>query len=449
MARTLGLLIVYVILRAASASSLAVAPTVVLEEVVTSYQAADNGAGPLWCYGSPLVVRQGNEVSVSIIETGKDVPPLCNTRWQLWRRDSSGWRIASQEADYRQREPCPLVGLKPGELLLSANPSTEPTGTQYGACEPVLIRFADADGGLTTTQEKPVWSGDPHFTDHSYRGLAADAWRGEVILLNIHARTSAEFISHRDSRGIWHARGEIEFPIRAAYPQAALRDGAAHVLAIGDIQEPVPEWCELKAAHLKRQWDYVFRRLFYTYSPDLEGEPFIAPLEIDTVDDTAGHITNLDLHVDANGTAHLLYLKQKHVHAFLRDKYFPGESLSKELAYVVIRSGSVEMRRTLCKPTAEGGFEPSYARFHVGPQERIYVVAAGPNATEAGTSFENRLFPVDDAADFSKLPLEHPFRTFFTSSPRGGSHPSSELDLFGTAEDSPNLRYSHVRLLDN
>ena len=33
---------------------------------------------------------RGDDVYLSTIETGKDVPPLCNTRWQLWVRPDSG-----------------------------------------------------------------------------------------------------------------------------------------------------------------------------------------------------------------------------------------------------------------------------------------------------------------------------------------------------------------------
>ena len=57
--------------------------TVELEEIVTRYTPANNGAGPMWCYGSTVIARQGNDVYLSAIETGKDVPLLCNTRWQL------------------------------------------------------------------------------------------------------------------------------------------------------------------------------------------------------------------------------------------------------------------------------------------------------------------------------------------------------------------------------
>ena len=42
--------------------------------------------------------------------------------------------------------------------------------------------------------------------------------------------------------------------------------------------------------------------------------------------------------------------------------------------------------------------------------------------------------------------LKHPFRGFFTNTLRGGSEPADVIDVFGTADDSPNLRYARIRL---
>ena len=50
--------------------------TVEAKEVVTRYAPADNGAGPLWCYGSTVIARQGSDVYLSVIETGEGVPEL-------------------------------------------------------------------------------------------------------------------------------------------------------------------------------------------------------------------------------------------------------------------------------------------------------------------------------------------------------------------------------------
>lgn len=427
--------------------------TIEAEEVVTSCTPANNGAGPSWCYGSTIVARQGEVVYASMIETGKDVPPLCNTRWQLWRRDAAGWKLVNHEEAFRQREPCPIGLFQNGPIFLSVNPSTEPPGTQYGPCHPLVLQFDGRNPDTKPLALEPAWAAGTYFTDHSYRGFAADGENGELLLLNINAKTSEQFVSHRDRQGQWHARGTIAFPIRACYPQVALRNGAAHVLAIGDIVEPNEEWRKLKIEKTGSKWDYVFRRLFYTFTADVSGKPFSQPIEVDSVEKTAGHITNLDLHVDPAGTAHLLYLKRPHQHAFMRDKYFPGEPMVSLLEYAVLKDGKVATRRTLASTPADGkGVDPSYARFLVVSDRRLCVMVAGVGrGTDGKPAFADWLGCIDAGdgpIELTPMSMRHPLRSFFTATPRGGSRPSPIIDLFGTAEDGLQYRYARVRLTD-
>jgi len=420
------------------------------EDVVTKYTSANNGAGPLWCYGSTVIARKGNDVYLSIIETGKDVPLLCNTRWQLWHRSADGWKIAQHEREYRQREPCPIGIFQKGAVFLSVNPSVEPAGVKYGRCRPLVLEFnPKALTGAAKTHQ-PVWADGTYFTDHSYRGFAADGAKGELLLLNINAQTGEQFVSYCDSKGKWHQKGKIKYPIRSCYPQVGLRGRAAAVMAIGDIVEPVEEWQKLKFEKLKRKWDYVFRRLFYTYTVDIRKSGFVAPIEIDTVEKTAGHIQNLDLYIDEAGATHLLYLKRPHHYSFIRDKYFPGQAMTAYLEYVVVKGGKVLARKTLAEtPQGSNGLEPSYGRFHISSDGALWVIAAGTHTDGAGSTFGNyigRILPGQSRPVFVRIDLKHPFRTFFTNTVRGGSEPSDVIDLFGIADDNPNLRYASIRL---
>lgn len=421
-----------------------------LEEIVTSYVGANNGAGPLWCYGSTVIARIGGDVFLSVIETGKDIPLLCNTRWQLWHRVGGGWSLAQSEKDFRQREPCPIAVFKSGEVFLSVNPSTQPPGVKYGPCRPAVLQFDSAKPEIPAIEHSPAWADGAHFTDHSYRGFAADGPAGELLLLNIHAATGEQYVSLRDSTGKWHARGKIQFPIRSCYPQVALRAGAGHVMAIGDIVEPVEEWRKLKFEKLKRQWDYVFRRLFYTWTPNILDTEFAAPIEIDTVEKTAGYIRNLDLYVDKAGAAHLLYLKRPHQYEFIRDKYFPGQPMTTNLEYVIVKEGKVVSRRTLAQSSpGSKGIAPSFGRFHVGSDESLYVIVSGTGGKTGARNFGNfvgRITTDSPDAEFIRLAMEHPFGTFFTNTMRGGSPPSNTIDIFGIADDNPNLRYARIRL---
>ncbi|MBT5711133.1 hypothetical protein HOI71_08840, partial [Candidatus Poribacteria bacterium] len=44
-------------------------PVVEVEDTVATYAPANNGAGPLWCYGAPLIARVGDRVYASALET--------------------------------------------------------------------------------------------------------------------------------------------------------------------------------------------------------------------------------------------------------------------------------------------------------------------------------------------------------------------------------------------
>ena len=98
-------------------------PVVEAEEEVYRYEPADNGAGPLWCHGSTCLVRIGEEVFASGLETLKDVKPLNNCRWTLFRRGPKGWELLRKDENGRTREPCPLAAFPGGPLFLSANPT--------------------------------------------------------------------------------------------------------------------------------------------------------------------------------------------------------------------------------------------------------------------------------------------------------------------------------------
>jgi hypothetical protein len=363
----------------------------------------------------------------------------------LWHRSPDGWKIAQSEQEYRQREPCPIAVFQRGPVFLSLNPSTEPVGTQYGPCKPLVLEFDRDNLAAPARTNTPAWADGTYFTDHSYRGFAADGAGGELLLVNINARTGDQFVSHRDETGRWHQKGKITFPIRSCYPQVALRNGAAHIMAIGDIVEPVEQWRKLKFEKLKRKWDYVFRRLFYTYSSDIKSAAFRLPVEIDTVEQTGGHIRNLDMHIDKSGAAHLLYLRQPHQYAFLRDKYFPGRPMTVQLEHVIVRDGKVISRRTLAQAPSESGLEPSFARFHVAGGERLHVIAAGAAKGTFG-NYIARIGGGPDRPHFQRIAMKHPFRNFFTNTPRGGSAPSDVIDLFGISDDNPNLRYARIRI---
>jgi hypothetical protein len=416
-----------------------------VEEDVYTLVSPSNGAGPLWCYGCTQIVRVGEDVIVSQMETGEDVPLLCNTRWRLLRREADGWQAFAEAEGYRQREPCPVGLTSENDLFLYVNDSLTEPGTHYQDCEPHLLRFGLDAPTDAPRKLSPQWSGTPYYTDHSYRGFGVDAERDELLLLNIDAKTSVQHWAHLTAEGETLGNGGITFPIRACYPQVALKNRSAHVMAIGDIVEPVDAWRTYKFEQTQRKWDYVFRILYYTYTPKIGEQGFSEPIEIANVDDSAGAISNQDLWIAPDGTAYVLYREQEIQTAMMRDKFFPDKpdsALRPSLLLAVVRNGEVVERRALIAGTLE--LAPGHARFHESTDGTLYVVV-NVSGSEAGNKLL-QVYPKPDEGTLVSIPLKNAFGSFCVASVRAGCKPSDTLDIFGHTTSGTTLSYAQIRL---
>jgi hypothetical protein len=450
-------------LSAAAAAIFLAPPIVEIEEDVYTYVAPDNGSGPLWCRGSTCIVRAGDRVFVSGTETVEDMPPLNNVRWTLWTRDDDGWRLVHRDTAELTREPSPLVNLGDGSTLLSANPTLNPPGTEGGGpAEPRVLRFDASDPGAQPEVLLPEWPGDPAFTEHSYRTFAADAQSHQALLMQNLGYTHAAW-TRLDSQGEWSAQGELwwpvagepgaEYPLRLCYPVVQMVDDAMHFLGISDIIEPNPEWREYKRELTGREWDYDFRRLFYTSCPDLNTGDFSEWLEVASREETCGWITPCDIWVDPAGRAHLLW-QERAIDERLRERFFPQAKQRHSLEYAIIESGAVTLRRTLLEGgEGLGGLVPGLARFQVKPKGDLAVFYhVGGSDDEGQPLDENRVLILGEGGrtlGMWTLDLEHPFTNFFVASPRTGSPPSNTLDILGTCSGVPaTIRYARVALPD-
>jgi hypothetical protein len=439
-------------------------PVVEAEETVYVPAPANNGAGPLWCYGSTCLVRSGRDVFMSGLETLADQKPLNNTRWLLFQRTGAGWKQVQADSVDRTREGCPLGVFADGRLFLSANPTLAEPGAYGGPARPEVLAFDAAQPARSPQRLAPAWEGAPAFTEHSYRGFAADGPGRELLLLNILGH-EAQCWSFYDRTGAWSRCGRLVFPmgvkyetpepVRLCYPAVALKNRAAHVLAISDIVEPVKAWREYKLKlNEGRPWDYDFRRLYYTFTPDIAAEPFAPWREIATLEKTAGYIVNLDLWLDGQGRAHLLWREQTVWDARVRDKFFPGLPIRHGLHYAVMESGEV-IRRSVLVEGGEGasGEIPQWARLHATPEGRLFMFYHVTGTDAAGRAVsENRLLeigPDGRPGPPVPVPLTKPFaRYFVTASERGGSPPSPILDVMGVTDGDPAIRYARINLLD-
>ncbi len=121
-------------------------PKVEIEEDVYRYTEPNNGAGPMWCSGSTCLVRTGDHVFASGIETIPNAQPLNNCRWVLFERGGQGWHRVFVDEQGRTREPAPLAALPDDRVFVSVNPAVsnepQPNG---GPAQPDVLQFRVAD----------------------------------------------------------------------------------------------------------------------------------------------------------------------------------------------------------------------------------------------------------------------------------------------------------------
>ncbi len=260
-------------------------PVVEIEENVYHFEPANNGSGPLWCHGSTCLVRVGDDRFASGVETLPDVKPLNNCRWLLFQRGPDGWKQVQADPQARTREPSPLVAFPDGRLFLSANPTESTVREGGGHARPEILQFSAGRPRTPFVRIMPGWNGTPAFTEHSYRSFAADGPNREFILFQNVDYTHAEWTFY-DRHGQWKAKGKLSWPwgadydkpqpIRVCYPTVALKDRAVHFCGVNDILEPNAAWRAYKKQLTGRDWDYDFRRLFYTWVPDVRTGKFSA-----------------------------------------------------------------------------------------------------------------------------------------------------------------------------
>lgn len=439
-------------------------PHVEVEEDVYHFVPADNGAGPMWCHGSSCLVRMGETVFASGLETLKDAKPLNNCRWMLFQRDRNGWQKVCVDATGRTREPCPLAAFPTNRLFLSANPTLVPDINAYaGPARPEILEFSTSDPTRPMQAFQtflPPWKGNPPFSEHSYRSLAADGPSGHLVLFQNIGYTHAEW-AFMNGNANWSVQGQLQWPwgaeydqpqpIRVCYPNVALQNRAVYFCGVSDVQEPNLKWRAYKKELTGRDWDYDFRRLFYTWTPDITCGTFRPWIELASRERTGGWITPGDLWVAPDGLVHIVWTERA-LDERLRPKFFPTEKQSHALNYAVVRKDQIVLRRTLC--LAEEGKSnevPGRGRFHVTPDHRLFVLCYVSGSDREGHALaENRLLEIKAGGEVGpsvRVPLKRPFTEFFTATPRAGSPPTTTLDLLGLqAGSSTNISYARIGL---
>jgi hypothetical protein len=443
----------------AGAAAVPLQPVVEVEEDVYSYTPADNGAGPMWTHGNTCIVRVGEELLASGLETLPDHKPLNNVRWLLFRRGPEGWQQTTRGEGTHEREPCPLVAYPGGPVLLSTNPNACKPDEYDGTATPQVLEFALADPTKPARTLLPVWDREIKFHGHTYRSFAADGPRREALLIYNTAYDRA-YWTFLDAEGRWAHQGALDFPfgkeydepqpIRICYPTVALKDHAVHFCGVSDIVEPYKVWRQFKEELTKQKWDYDFRRLFYTWCDDVTADGRLHEwVEVASRDKTCGWIFPCDLHVGAAGRVFLLWAERA-LDERLRPKFFPDARQSVALNCAVVEKGAI-VKRCAIHEWTEGGASaerPGEGRFQILPDGRLLVLyyVSGKDAAGNGLS-ENRLveiLPDGSLGSPVRVPLQKPMSSFFTATPRAGCAPAATIDLFGDLGQT--LRYARVRV---
>jgi hypothetical protein len=442
---------------AAEASRAPLRPTVEVEENVYDFQPADNGAGPMWCHGSTCLARIGDRVFATGLETLPQAKPLNNCRWTLWERKPAGWQLLLADPKGRTREPCPVAAFPGGPLLVSVNPTLVPNAYS-GAARPEILDFSPERPQEPSRTILPEWQGKPEFSEHSYRSFAADGPGRSLILLQNIGYTHAEWAfrgpeGHWTSGKLvwpWGAEYDKPEPIRVCYPNVAVRGRAVYFCGVSDVVEPYAKWRQYKKELTGREWDYDFRRLFFTWTDDITSGKFHSWQEIASRDKTAGWITPCDLWAGPDGDVHLLWTERA-IDERLRAKFFPEARQSHALNYAVVRGGKVVVRRTLVEAGEQGGEVAGAASFQPTPDGRlaVFFYVSGTDAAKKPVS-ENRVLEISTGGAVGpavRVPMSHPLAAFFTATVRGGSPPSETLDLLGQrAGKSTTMSYARVKL---
>jgi hypothetical protein len=408
----------------------------------------------MWCFGNTCIVRHGDTVYASGVERVAGSIPLNNIRWALWRRDAGGWRQLLRDEIERTREPSPLGIFPDGRLLLSVNPTLTGPGDRSGPAEPRILELVDGDPGPKTNTLLPEWEGKPEFTEHSYRSFALDGANRELFLMQNVGYSHAAW-TYLDGEGKWSANGCLYFPwedgydtpqhVRICYPTVALRDGSVFLCGVSDIHEPNEKWAEYKRKITGGNWDYDFRRLFYTSCTDVRNGKFEGWIEISSRDATAGWITPCDLWVGPRGRIHVLWLERA-IDERLRERFFPGKKQEISLNHGIIYGTRLE-RREIIAQKREGSSEsiPGTGRFHPHPDGRLFVIYSLGREDDIGR--ENCLVEIlEDGSPgpVISVPLRTPLSRFFTATQRAGCPPSTFIDMLGEHEGT--MRYARFDL---
>jgi len=442
-----------------------------------AYETTNNGSGMFWGSGSAQMVRIGERLFVSAFEAVPGCAPLNNARWALYERDAEGWKFRQRDEKDRTREPCPLGTSYAGRLVMSANPTlapfvpaaTAPTAKPHGGpARPEVLEFDPAHPDQKPKHLLPRWSGNPEFSEHSYRAFAADGASGEFIVFhNVgNTRTAWAFL---DRNGRWKT-GQLTWPkgedpkyavwhgeyTPVNYANVVLHNRQVHYLG----QSPINIWRRIDAAKTETwgrdKWGWRMRKLHYAWTPDIKTTPFSEWIVLDETMDDGGTVGLGDSWLAPDGRLHVVWQKEP-INPKLRDQFFPDIKRDWHMCYGIVKQGKlIEKRVVLSGGETAGPLRPTgyigHPRLHVTLDHTLYVlcnlVGTAPQTKAQTGTYALRIANDGSISSPVRIPLARPIPgTFFTATPRAGNPLSEAADLLiaDTVDDKPVARYARIR----
>lgn len=451
-----------------------------VEEIVChppAYEVTNNGSGMFWGSGSTQIVRVGGKLFVSAFEHVPGAAPLNNARWALYERAAEGWRLCQRDLKDRTREPSPLCVSHGGRLLMSVNPTLAPwipvsPATEQkrpgGPARPAFLEFDPAHPEQSPKHLLPPWSGEPKFTEHSYRTFAADGKIGEFILFQNVGSTHSQW-ALLDKGGRWKT-GQLIWPkgedpkysvsgnqrTYVNYPNVILNNREVHFIG----PSPYNIWNRIDPVKSetwgRSRWGWRMRKLHYAWTPDITSSPFNEWTVLDDTMDDGGTIGLGDSWLAPDGRLHLVWQKEP-IHPGLRDTHFPDIRRDWRLSYGILKEGNlVEKRVLLAGGETTGPLRPvgyiGHPRFHVTPDHKLYILCNLVGTTPEAQS-QTGTYAVRVESDGSvSAPVRIPFRrpigyVFFTATPRSGNPLSETADLLiaDSIDGKAVARYARLR----
>ena len=126
----------------------------------------------------------------------------------------------------------------------------------------------------------------------------------------------------------------------------------------------------------------------------------------------------------------------------MQARFFPERSIRNELFLTKVTENGARLWIRKIQPTEWQGAEPSWARFHQTPDERIWILAY-----VGGSAAANWLLELDTEGELTgiqKVPFDRPFHQFLTTSLRNGHAPSPFLDILGMQSTPMTLHYGRI-----